>query len=303
MRHLERRTSRRRLLQAALAFGLPGIAHAEMNPLPSLASGAAVSLPRTHQLDITLAGRARRVFVAVPDGPAPASGHPVLWALDGNTAFPLLAAMQRQRAARPADVRSAVPVVIGLGLPGELAYDQSARVDDYTLAAAGPSQADAFLDMIERQLQPWLAQQLPIDTKRQTLFGHSFGGLLTLYALFTRPTLFTRHLAASPSIWWGDRVVLSHRDAFVRAATNGAPQRKLLVTAGSLEEGQPGPDNERQRRQQQRRQVSSARELVQSLSGVPRLSASFRLLDGEDHGSLVLPSARLALDLAAEDSA
>jgi len=299
---------RRRLLQTGLALAMPALAHADaapMNPLDSLAStsllGApAVSLSRTHQVDLALAGRVRRLFVAVPEGPVPPQGHPVLWTLDGNTLFPLLAALQRQQAARPADMQGTLPVVVGLGLPGDEAYDQAARTDDYTVPrTAGSGQADRFLDMLAQQLQPWLAQQLVVDPARQTFFGHSFGGLLVLYALFTRPTLFGRYLAASPSIWWGDRVILSHRDAFLRREHHTPTQRVLQLTAGGLEDGTVQSNPERQRRQQERRQVGSARELVVSLSGVPGLKAGFHLLAGEDHGSLVLPSTVLALELAA----
>lgn len=295
--------SRRRFCLGALAACMPGLAGAAgVSGLGQLAGRPAVSLAGTHQVDAVFAGRPRRVFVAIPDGPAPAGGHPVLWTLDGNTAFPLLAALLRQRAARPADVRGVLPVVVGLGLPGDEAYDQAARADDYTLpGAAGSGQADRFLDGIERDLQPWLAQQLPVHATRQTLFGHSFGGLFTLYALFTRPSLFQRHLAASPSIWWGERAILQYRDNFLqRVSSPTEPPHRLRVTAGSLEEGMPNASPERLRRQQERRQVSSARELVQSLAGVPRLRSDFRLLEGEDHGSLVLPSAMLALDLASE---
>ena len=301
MANLEFQRARRRLLQSALAFSLPGMAGAAgMSGLSGLAGAPAVPLARTHQIDGVFAGRTRRIFVAVPEGPVPAQGHPVLWTLDGNTAFPLMAALLRQRAARPADVRGVVPVIVGLGLPTEGAYDQVARADDYTLpSATGGGQADRFLDAMERQLKPWLAQQLPVDAARQTLFGHSFGGLFTLYALFTRPTLFQRHVAASPSIWWGERAILGYRDNFLqRVMSPGEQPHHLLVTAGSLEEGMPGASAERLQRQRERRQVSSARELVQSLSGVPKLRPEFRLLDGEDHGSLVLPSAVLAIELA-----
>jgi uncharacterized protein len=303
--NLELARARRRFLQSALqstlALGVPGLAAAAgMSGLAGMAGAPPVPLARTHQIDGVFAGRMRRVFVAVPEGPVPAQGHPVLWTLDGNTAFPLMAALLRQRAARPADVRGVVPVVVGLGLPTDDAYDQAARAADYTLPnASGGGQADRFLDALEEQLKPWLAKQLPVDPTRQTLFGHSFGGLFTLYALFTRPTLFQRHVAASPSIWWGERAILGYRDNFLQRVSSGVePAHHLLVTAGSLEEGMPGATAERLRRQQERRQVSSARELVQSLSGVPKLRPEFRLLDGEDHGSLVLPSAVLAIELA-----
>lgn len=294
---------RRALLGAGLAPWAPLQARGQalsMSALPPLDAAPAVSLPGTHGVDLVLGGRPRRLFVALPAGPMPAQGWPVLWALDGNTTFPLLAALLYQRAARPEDLRTELPVVVALGLPGGAAYDQAARAEDLTLprAASAGGQADRTLDLLQ-QLRPWLARQMPIDPARQTLFGHSFGGLFALYALFSRPTLFQRHLAASPSIWWGDRAILEHRDAFLRQlAPHG--RGRLLVTAGSLEEDAAAGDTERQRRQQARRQVSSARELVSGLAGAPGLRAEFRLLQGEDHGSLLAPSAALALDLAVD---
>lgn len=297
---LQAEVSRRLALLGGLASCLPGIGRAEtaLSGLPALAGLAPVSLPRTHHVDITLAGRPRRIFVAVPEGPMPAAGHPVLWALDGNTAFPLLAALLQQRAARPDDVRGGLPVVVAVGQPGDGSYDQAARASDYTLPGSDGGQAERFLDLLETTLRPWLAKQLPLDPARHTLFGHSFGGLFTLYAMFSRPGLFQRHVAASPSIWWGNRAILPHRDAYLKRPADDVA-RRLLVTAGSLEESAAPPTTERQRRQQERRQVSSAREMVASLAGVAGLRAEFKLFDGEDHGSVVLPSAMQAMTVAA----
>ncbi len=308
--HLETRAAplrladRRRLLMAlgaapAGALAAPPGATGRAGELPGLASAAPVALANTRQLDIHVGGIARRLFIAVPDGPVPAQGHPVLWALDGNTMFPLLAALLRQRAARPEDVRLPVPVVVALGHVGAQAYDQEARARDFTLPEAGGGQADRFLDLLQHQLRPWLARELPVHPEEHTLFGHSFGGLLTLYALFTRPSLFRHHVAASPSIWWADFSLLAHRNAFLARRHDFGAEHRLLVTAGSLEEGQPQPNAERARRQQARRQIGASRELVASLAGVPGLQPEFRLLEGEDHGSLVLPSAALALEAAA----
>ncbi len=296
---------RRCLLQALLGVplstGLSGVSRVARAgdghvALPRLDTAPAVTLPATRQLDMAFAGRLRRVFVAVPEGPPPAEGHAVLWVLDGNALFPLLAALLRQRAARPDDVREPLPVIVGLGLPGDATYDLAARAQDYTLPDGG-GQGDRLLDALASQLRPWLADQMPLHRSRHSLFGHSFGGLLTLYALFTRPGLFEHHVAASPSIWWGDRAVLRHRDAWLRRPFEQQPQadQRLLVTAGSLEEGVAHPNAERVRRQQARRQIGAARELVDSLAGARGLQADFRLLEGEDHGSVVLSSARLAL--------
>ncbi|MFC3216924.1 alpha/beta hydrolase-fold protein [Comamonas sp. JC664] len=46
--------------------------------------------------------------------------------------------------------------------------------------------ADHFLDFIDQQVRPLVEGSLPIDTARQTFFGHSYGGLCVLHALLTR---------------------------------------------------------------------------------------------------------------------
>ncbi|WP_235822256.1 alpha/beta hydrolase [Burkholderia ubonensis] len=295
---------RRGLLFAGLAGALaPSVAcaGAASTASPWPADAPPVRLPASHQFDVTVAGRTRRLFVALPAERSVSGPHPVLVVLDGNALFPLAAPLARNRAARPDAAREPAPIVIGIGYPTDAPYDMQARADDYTLAPLPNGQglaADRFLDFIEHDLQPWLARQWPIDTGRQTLFGHSYGGLLTLYALLTRPHLFRRYVAASPSIWWSERALLPYADRFAAATTPLDPALRVVVTAGSLEEGAPNPDPERMRRQQARKQVSSARDFVQRVGRRPGLAATFRLIDGEDHGGVVMPSAALAVRVA-----
>lgn len=47
-----------------------------------------------------------------------------------------------------------------------------------------------LVDFIENELIPRIAEMVILDPMRRSLFGHSFGGLFTLYALFERPCLF-----------------------------------------------------------------------------------------------------------------
>lgn len=300
-------TMRRSLLVAGLAGPLgahltPALA-ARAPDWPALDAAPAVQVPNSRQFDVTVGGKPRRLFVALPAERAVTGSHPVLTVLDGNALFPLAAQLVRNRRARPDAPADPEPVVIGIGYPTDAAYDMMARADDYTLAPLPDGRgvvADRLLDFIEHDVQPWLAQQVAVDPARQALFGHSYGGLLTLYAMLTRPHLFARYVAASPSIWWGDRVLLPYADRFAEQAAPLSPALRLLVTAGSLEEGTPNPDAERMRRQQARKQVSSARDFVSRVGARPGLDATFRLIDGEDHGGVVVPSAMLAARIAAE---
>ncbi|NHV31210.1 alpha/beta hydrolase [Burkholderia sp. D-99] len=291
---------RRSLLVAGLTGPLGALAPAraaEAPAWPGLDAASPVVVPHSRQFDVTIAGRTRRLFVALPTERSGTTPHPVLTVLDGNALFPLAAQLVRNRRARPDGARDAEAVVIGIGYPVDGPYDMAARESDYTLAPTPDGRgggADRFLDFIEHDVQPWLARQLPVDPERQTLFGHSYGGLLTLYALLTRAHLFRRYVAASPSIWWGERALLPYADRFAAQAAPLTPPLRVLVTAGSLEEGASTPDPERMRRQQARKQISSARDFVARVGGRPGLDAAFRLIDGEDHGGVVPPSLALA---------
>ncbi len=134
-----------------------------------------------------------RVRVAVPKTPAPAGGFPALYLLDGNAALMELdeAALERQRAGGHA------PVLVFIATDNDLRIDSAARSYDYTPAPADGAQedalgrrsggADAFLALIVDRVRPAVARLVALDTARQTLWGHSYGGLFALHALFARP--------------------------------------------------------------------------------------------------------------------
>jgi hypothetical protein len=94
--------------------------------------------------------------------------------------------------------------------------------------------ADLFLDLIEQKIKPRAEALTTVDPNRRTLWGHSYGGLLTLYAAFTRPNSFQRFVAASPSLWWNYGAILERESTFV---TSAHPQAmRLDLMAGELEQ-------------------------------------------------------------------
>jgi enterochelin esterase-like enzyme len=64
------------------------------------------------------------------------------------------------------------------------------------------------------------------------LAGHSFGGLFTLYALFTDPSLFWGYLAGSPAIQW-DHDLLVKQEAAFAAQHKELPVRLYLGVGGA----------------------------------------------------------------------
>jgi predicted alpha/beta superfamily hydrolase len=260
-----------------------------------------VVLPQVRQLDLASArtGQRYRIFLSVPETAPPPGGHPVIYVLDANAAFPSIALMARTAARRSKVTGRAAPVVVGIGYASGEDYDSVARARDYTPSAGGKAGkgeggADLFLDFIEQELKPLIQSAVPVNPQRQALFGHSYGGLLTLHALFTRPAMFQTWIAASPSIWYADRYILSEMAGLKTARTLPA---SVLLTVGELEQAAAPPTakpTDRAAMLAQKRMVDEVRDLAAQLEahrqefGLERVRSIE--LPRENHGSSVFPA-------------
>lgn len=65
-------------------------------------------------------------------------------------------------------------------------------------------EAEQYLDLLEFELIPYLKEKYHIFDKSAylTIGGGSFGALLSIYALVTRPYLFGKYLLMSTSMWY-----------------------------------------------------------------------------------------------------
>ncbi|MGE0799682.1 MAG: alpha/beta hydrolase [Lautropia sp.] len=293
--------SRRALLGLSAALAAAGCA---LRRTPVKAPP--VVLPDTQQIDVAATGHLHRIMVATPPAPPPAQGWPVLYVLDGNLLFPLAAQLMRNRFARGPGVPTQGAVVVGLGYAGSQVLDLDARSYDYTPPAPGLvadersrriGGADAFLDFIDATVRPLAAGAAHVDAARQTLFGHSYGGLCALHALFTRPGGFRNYVAASPSVWWHGGFILQAQARFLAARRADAPPLRLLVTQGEREAETPA-DPARAAIARQRRSGEHLRMLLDGLRDAPGLDVRFASFPGADHGSSMVPAAQQALALA-----
>ncbi|MBK4215331.1 alpha/beta hydrolase [Paracoccus caeni] len=241
-----------------------------------------------------------RIFIGLPSAPAPENGYSALVALDGNSLFPRLW-HHREREAPDAPV-----VLVGIGYPIKSRIHMERRMFDLTspemqpvepahFTGRGPGDyrtggRSAYLRQIETAILPGLHQRVKIDPGNMTLFGHSLGGLFALHVLFARPTLFSRYVAADPSIWWNANEALREAEAFAGgiAAAGGRlePARDLLIsTSGRRSDGgraAPRTDTPR---------------LIENLSRLDGLNVTYSPHPDETHGSLVEPAALEALRL------
>lgn len=311
-------------LAIGFALALAGAAPAQAQPDLSRKVGTTLADTgsasyRFEEFRLASADGARRyrVRIAVPKRAAPAQGHPVAYLLDGNAALmeldePLLASLV---AAGPA------PVIVMIGHDGDLRIDSVSRALDYTPARRddgapefdelSPERrsggADAFLQLIETAIRPQVEQRIRIDRNRQTLWGHSYGGLFVLHALSTRPRLFANYVAVDPSLWWGEGFVFKQYERDPPAVEVGDPHLLVIVGTGGNSPGRrppPGaamdPEKLRQRLAQRGSvPADAARQLVQRLQAA-HLKAEYLELPGLSHGQTLGASLAPALRFAAE---
>jgi uncharacterized protein len=205
-------------------------------------------LPQSLCFDITPKDgvEAYRIFVSMPAGDMPPEGWPVLYLTDGNACFPIAAGAHAIQSPHPSATNVGRGLIVAIGYPGETPFDHLRRAWDLTpppgktyppFSTGGPDAvtggAEALLAFIETELKPVVAAKFPSDPARQTLFGHSFGGLFALYALFNRPQSFNRYVAASPSIFWEDCRILDFEK--LALSSTDIAKRHLHLSAGEFE--------------------------------------------------------------------
>ncbi|HEY3928002.1 MAG TPA: alpha/beta hydrolase-fold protein [Candidatus Koribacter sp.] len=217
-------------------------------PPPSAAASAGhpseISISDTRRISFVskVNGHGYSLSIALPDSPPPPNGYPVLYVLDGDAYFGTAVEASRSNDNAPQ------AIVVGIGyphdaewpetilskhkpLPKELAgvapfwaamtyarlYDMSLPLNGaqlkevavtLPLGAGDVGGMDEFLKIIETEVKARVYALTQVNREDQTLFGHSVGGLTVVDALFTEPQAFRTFVAASPSIWWGDKEVL-----------------------------------------------------------------------------------------------
>lgn len=182
------------------------------------------------------AGRTYQILVSLP-GSYETSGaetrYPVHYTVDGQWHFTIagsvIGGLYYDRGARES-------IVVGITWEGDEDNANRLRVEDFTPThseqAPGSGKADSYLDFLQFELIPYMVKNYRSSEDR-TLSGSSYGGLLTLYCLFTRPALFTDYLASTPAVWWDEGVIKKYQASF--AAKELTIPVRLYVARGEME--------------------------------------------------------------------
>lgn len=146
-------------------------------------------------------GEAYQIQVDLPFGYHGGTRHyPLLLYLDADIMGGLCSDIPKLLSFEHAGARI---ITVGIAY-GDLARWQTQRSNDFH--PRGPISGDdcrarVHLDFLEYLLLTDLTHRYRIDKKKMHLFGHSSGGLFSLYALFRKPGLFHTVTASSPTLY------------------------------------------------------------------------------------------------------
>ena len=169
-----------------------------------------------------------------------AAKYPVVFLLDANFHFPILAATLRQCE----DAEFLPPLIlVGIGYKSFELWD-SLRVRDFMYPAALPSDeinasggGKKFDEFIITQLIPYIDSNYRTDKSNRSLLGHSFGGYFSLYALLnqlqTNRNDFKNFVAASPSLWYNN-FYLNQLTTLLK--TKNKDSLSIFMSVGGLED-------------------------------------------------------------------
>ncbi len=246
------------------------------------------------QTDMNYGERVLRIYSAVPYNVT--AKRPVLYMLDGNGLYPLV--VNKAISKFPSD---SLPIIIGIGYPVDEAFPSKIRTYDYTPKVAGEAfqeggGSDGLYQFLQETIRPWAEQQFPLDKQKQTLFGHSFGGLFTLMAYQNHPNDYQSYVSASPSLWWGEGKMVD-----IAKLTDKQAASPINITLGGLEEK---PDlsrltDEQKKNYQVRKSWITARQICDEIQSHDRI-CDFTLFEGKNHGSVIPDAINKALEIATQ---
>lgn len=202
-------------------------------------SAAPIVIGHTDSLRSEILDETRNIWVHVPDH---ASGdiygtttYPVLYLLDGPGHFHAVTGLLHNLGQN-----AIVPKMVVVGIPNtDRTRDLTPTHMDVMFGDSSfvrtSGGGDKFLEFMEKELIPYVEGKYPV-TGYRTFVGHSFGGLASVYALFTRPELFNNYVAIDPSMWWDDWVLVKKTDAVLE--DKELDGRALYIgVANTMEEG------------------------------------------------------------------
>jgi len=233
------------LCAAALAvLCLPLAASAQQEPCKSTVVGRLEIVPLTSRIF----HNKRNLRVWLPPGYDPSQKYPVLYILDGASAFDVCTSFNHEEMRADETLTELIstgkiPPLIAVGIDNASDVirqgdgDGLARAreflpyadpyDPYTLAPSGT----AYPDFLESEVMSAIASKYPVETgpEHTAIWGASYGGTAALYAVIHRPDLFGSAIIESPGLEVGNGQLLRDTEFLARTPS------RIAVGAGTAE--------------------------------------------------------------------
>lgn len=222
-------------------------------------------------------------------GSEPPEGYPVLFVLDGDAYFSSVAALAKALSESHANPDALSLLIVGVGYSDQQGIDLKQRSLDYTPPLRAEAtveerqrygQGALFHQFLNQELMDYVASQYRIDSESLALFGHSFGGLYSLYDLLRDNSKFSYFVLSSPSIWWHDTRILDFVGDWQQA--HG---KHVRITIGELEIAAAQKDARRRSRDM----AGHALKLYEQLKSAG-VAVEFETYPDESHGTVAYKS-------------
>jgi len=188
-------------------------------PICLAAQDIAPPVPQKLTLHSNILNEDRVVWIRTPQNYEKTKGpFPVLYLVDGPTHINLVASTMDFLVLGD---RMPPLVIVGIANTDRTRDMTPSHADeknpDGTVRADPTSGgADHFVDFIQNELMPEIERRYRVAPYK-IFAGHSFGGLLAVHILITRPDMFQAYIAASPSLWWDNQRTLHQTQDFFAA--------------------------------------------------------------------------------------
>ncbi|WP_226665065.1 alpha/beta hydrolase [Microbulbifer aggregans] len=181
------------------------------------------------RLESEIVGRPYHIYVRYPEGYDASSpqNYPVIYLLDGDSLFPILAA---NHLFLTYDDKLPEAIVVGIAYGGfkpeinRRSFDFSTSSGEDNLERGG---AANFLAFLEQELIPRVEKRYRADPLQRVLFGQSRGGYMVLYTAMQKPDLFRGLVASNPTLNPG------REQFFATPAPATRDDLTLVVTSGT----------------------------------------------------------------------
>lgn len=141
--------------------------------------------------------------------------YPVVYLMDSQWDFPLVNAIYGEQY-----YDGFIPelILVGITWGGENPNPDVLRARDYTPTDVNGDKkfggADKFLDFIKTELFPFIESNYYAQSSNRILMGCSYGGLFTMYTLFTHTDMFDSYVAATPALNWDNEMLYKCNETF-----------------------------------------------------------------------------------------